>query len=172
MEEIFKTLMFQEMVYDNFEISNLGKLKNIKTNKILKVNLVNGYWGVCISLGSRIHKKTIIIHKAVAETFIPNPDNKPQVNHKDGNKQNNYVDNLEWVTASENLQHAYDTKLRISHKGEARPTSKLKWKDVIYIRKNYIPRDKKYGTRALGRQFNVDHSIISEVVNNIIWKEC
>ena len=68
-----------------------------------------GYKRVCISdNGSQF---TLKVHRVIAEKFIPNPENKPQVNHKDGNKLNNCVDNLEWVTNSENQLHAWSTGL-------------------------------------------------------------
>lgn len=63
------------------------------------------------------HFRQAYIHRLVAETFIPNPENKPTVNHKDGNKLNNNVDNLEWATHSENMQHAFKTGLNHSTKG-------------------------------------------------------
>lgn len=59
-------------------------------------------------------RKIITVHRLVALTFIPNPDNKPQINHIDGNKTNNHISNLEWCTCSENIQHAYDTGLKIN----------------------------------------------------------
>lgn len=55
--------------------------------------------------------KSLPIHRLIAETFIPNPDNKPYVNHKDGNTHNNSIDNLEWVTPGENIKHAWEKEL-------------------------------------------------------------
>jgi hypothetical protein len=91
-----------------YQISNLGRLKSfkkIKTGRILSNKNSNGDY-LSVVLKTKKNTRYCRLHVLVAESFISNPDNKPQVNHKDGNKQNNYVDNLEWVTASENIQHA------------------------------------------------------------------
>ena len=90
---------------EKYEISNLGRIKNIKTNQILKMtNKYGDYFAII--LYDKTHKKSTRIHRLVAETFIPNPLNLKEVNHIDGNKQNNRVDNLEWCTRSENINHA------------------------------------------------------------------
>lgn len=96
---------------DKYQISNLGRVKSLADNKLIERELIrkprigkNGYLYVNLFKGSK--GKTKKIHRLVAETFIPNPDNLPQVNHIDGNKLNNSIDNLEWVTASENVKHA------------------------------------------------------------------
>ena len=108
MLEIWRDIKNYEGIY---EVSNLGRIKSIsrngtiKENRILKPNKVMGYSQVGLQkYGTRKHKK---IHRLVAEAFIPNPENKKEVNHKDGNKANNCVDNLEWVTTSENQLHSY-----------------------------------------------------------------
>ena len=97
--------------YPNYAISNKNNLVlNIKTGRVLKPCKDNhGYLMVVIHNNGK--RKTFKVHRLVAEHFIDNPDNKRCVNHKDGNKLNNDAPNLEWVTDSENMQHAHDTGL-------------------------------------------------------------
>lgn len=158
------------MVYDNFEISNTGILRNKTTGKEYKqCKIKTGYMTVCVSLGSRNNKKLFKIHKCVAEAFLPNPDNKPEVNHIDGDKTNNDINNLEWVTGSENVKHAFDIGIAHARKGEDNTTSKLTWNDVGFIRNCYKGYDKEFGARALGRRFNVCHSTIAAIVHKETW---
>lgn len=99
--------------YDGYEISNLGKIRSFKKDKnnfILKQRITKGGY-LRITLYKNGMAKKYLVHRLVAQTFIPNPENKPQINHLDGNKQNNKVDNLEWCTNSENQKHAYKTGL-------------------------------------------------------------
>lgn len=98
---------------NTYEASTLGHIRNKKTGYILRPRVSE--WGYeQIGLYENGKHSFRYVHKLIAETFIPNPDNKPQVNHKDGNKTNNNVSNLEWVTYSENNKHAYDTGLKKS----------------------------------------------------------
>lgn len=105
-----------------YRISNFGNVMSVNylntgVNQLLAAKKHHtGYLVVVLSLGSRTSKKTCTVHSLVAKNFIPNPDNKPCVNHIDGNKENNRVDNLEWVTYKENTRHAIETGLRDPHK--------------------------------------------------------
>jgi hypothetical protein len=114
--EIWKDINGYEGYY---QISNKGNVRSVdrfdgvhdRTGTVIKQNLKsNGY----LQVGLRKHnqRKYIGVHRLVAIHFIDNPENKPQVNHIDGNKQNNTVENLEWVTQEENQQHAIRTGLR------------------------------------------------------------
>lgn len=104
--EIWKNMKNFEGLY---EVSNNGKIRNSR-KKILKTTLNhNGYVIVYLSKNSKKYAKKV--HRLVAETFIPKIEGKKQVNHIDGNKQNNNVLNLEWCDASENIKHAYKNKL-------------------------------------------------------------
>lgn len=96
-----------------YQASNTGNIKNKETNTILKPGTSGwGYLQVNLYYDSKHH--TRYVHKLIAETFIPNPDNKPKVNHINGIKTDNRVCNLEWVTNSENEKHAYDIGLKSS----------------------------------------------------------
>jgi len=84
-----------------------GVLKKVDCFKKIKpVKAKRGYLEVCLSKMSHSDRKSHKVHRLVAEAFVPNPDNKPHINHKDGNKLNNSFENLEWVTPKENVQHA------------------------------------------------------------------
>lgn len=91
--------------------NNHNQLQYVEPKDMIPhVNNKNGY--VYVMLYKDTEEKNIRLHRIVAEAFIPNPNNLPQVNHIDGNKQNNRVDNLEWCTGSKNIKHAYKTGLR------------------------------------------------------------
>lgn len=95
----------------HYEVSNDGTVRNIKTNTVLDGSHDSrGYRVVSIWHENKMYTKKI--HRLVAIAFIPNPENKPTVNHKDGNKNNNCVSNLEWATHQENIDHAIETGLR------------------------------------------------------------
>lgn len=90
---------------DKYEVSNLGAVRNKNTKQVKTQNIdKHGYARANLKTGRKAEHK--FIHRLVAGAFIDNPSNKPQVNHKDGNKLNNSVCNLEWATGSENMTHA------------------------------------------------------------------
>ena len=103
-----------------------------------------------------------LLHRLIAEAFIPNPENKPEVNHKDGNKLNNEIENLEWVTHSEQRQHAYDTGLQIGAIGSKSHTSVLTEEDIPTIRKRLIEGDSQ---SEIARDYGVHTSIIHGIVD-------
>lgn len=110
--------MWKPLVYknndlsDRYLLSDNGEIFSLKTKKVLKQTITeNGYYGVCISLGSRREKMLIKTHIAVAMNYVDGFKDGLVVNHKDGNKLNNNSSNLEWVTRSENIKHAYKNGL-------------------------------------------------------------
>lgn len=141
MEEIWKPVVGLE---DAYEVSSLGNVRSLareyfingglykKKSVILKGSIsTNGYHRHTLSfLDKRIYKNT---HRIVAEAFIPNPDNKPQINHIDGNKLNNTVSNLEWCDAKENLNHAYKIGLAKGKAGAENSMAELSEEQVLQI---------------------------------------
>lgn len=121
MEE-WKDIVGYEGIY---QISNLGNVKGFKFTSGYKEHLLKPLFdkdGYCkVNLYKDRKLKRVSIHRLVASTFIPNPENKPQINHIDGNKQNNSADNLEWVTSKENIRHSIE-------KGLTKNKGKDNWK--------------------------------------------
>jgi len=131
---------------EDYLISNKGRLKN-KFDIIVSGRIeVNGYQS--IYLGKKTSRK--LIHIVVAKLFIPNPDNKPCVNHKDGNKTNNCIDNLEWNTYSENTQHAFDTNLN-SHSIKVKVINIITKEEKIYPTKVRASQDIKVEIKTFNR---------------------
>lgn len=147
---------------DILMVSNKGDIWSKRSNRVMKPNLhEKGYLLISTKIGGRKGKnKTFRIHRLVAEAFITPIVGKDQVNHKDGNKQNNCVDNLEWVTGSENVRHAFETGLSSVKKGFESGRTALTKENVDYIKSVYKPRCKEFGARALGKKFGVPHSTI------------
>lgn len=164
-EEVWKDVVGYE---DYFRISSLGRVYSKRTSKILKqCKNKAGYYTISSRIGGRAGKAICLrIHRLIAEAFIPNPANKPFINHINGIKTDNSIANLEWVTAQENIVHAYSTGLIIPNSGEKCSRSKLTQIQVDTIRKRYKPYCKKDGVRAIAKEFGLHHSIISRVVNN------
>lgn len=109
MEEVWKDIPNYEKYY---QVSNLGRIKSIRNNKILSLRKdYRGYLDILLSVNGI--KKRYKVHRLVGMAFIPNPDNLPQINHKDENKENNNVLNLEWCTNKYNMNYGTAPKRRL-----------------------------------------------------------
>lgn len=150
----------KKLSIDDYIITKEGNIINKKRGNVLKPQL-NGKGYLRVSIGKQLK----FVHRLVAEKYIPNPNNLPQVNHKDGNKLNNCVDNLEWVSNKDNRKHALENRLHLC--GEKCPWSKLNENDVIYILNNYP----KMTIKDLALKFNVNRNTISHIVHNRTWKQ-
>lgn len=119
--------------FENYLFSKDGRIFSITSNRELKLSMTTtGYK----QFAKKINGKTkfFSVHRLIATAFIPNPENKPQINHKDGNKINNSVENLEWVTSRENILHAISTGLSIP-KGQKLGEHNLAIKSILYNEK-------------------------------------
>lgn len=160
--EIWKGIKGYEGLYS---VSNMGEVKNVLTGRILKKSTtIYGYNLVKLYNNG---KKSFSVHRLVANEFIPNPENKPQVNHKNGIKSDNTVENLEWNTAKENVKHSYLINIA-SNKAERHPNSILNNSQVLEIRKKHSEGVK---TMALAKEYNIKYCTMWKVVVGINYSK-
>lgn len=176
MNEIWKDIIGYKGLY---QISNLCRLKVLtktvyatgkkpyeQKESILGGSLNNnGY--LVFTLYKNKKKKGYPAHRLLALHFLPNPENKPQINHIDGNKLNNSLNNIEWCTIKENAVHAFKTGLRVNPKGEAHGGSKLTDEKVIEIINKYKTGLISY--RQLGVEYGVSSFIVYSIVRRKSW---
>jgi hypothetical protein len=153
--------------FEQYLIFKDGRLWNVNTQRFLKPKTMPGRYQD-VKLQSKESHRYTTFHRLLAEAFIPNPFNLPQVNHLDGNKQNNILSNLEWVTAQENAQHALAAGLKVAPKGEEFSGSKLTEIEVIQIRSEYIPR--VVSRAKLAEKYQVSQGTIQCILERKTWK--
>lgn len=149
--------------------SNYGRTKSFKiaTPKIIKP-VVDQYGYLKVRLNRDNKRRLYSVHILVAKAFVPNPEDKPQINHLDGCKMNNYLENLAWATASENQKHAVE--MHLTKRGTEHYCSHLSENDVRYIRKVYKRGSREFGTRPLARKFGISHAAIRKIIREISYR--
>lgn len=172
--EIWRDIIGYEGLY---QVSSDGRIKRLEFKKrnlltggfstirerILKpVKHYNGYLFVSLCNGEQ---KEFSIHTLVARAFIPNPENKPEVNHKNGVKSDNHISNLEWCTTSENILHAYENGLRPS--GEKHHKSKLTLSQVNEIREL---RKSGMTYKQLSKIYKIRDCSVRDIIIGKTWK--
>ena len=171
MKEIWKNIKGYK---NKYVISNFGRVKSLSRKvwnghnffqskeKILKTYSKARLGYVVVSLSKKNKRKTKRIHRLVAQAFIENSNNKPQINHKNGIKTDNKAVNLEWCTAHENLHHAWKTNLLTQTKYKR----KLSKQKVLEIRKKYIPW--KYSIYKLSKEYNIHFTTVHNIITRRI----
>lgn len=163
MKEVWKDIEGYEGKY---QVSTLGRVRNARTDKIRKLqpNKKDGYIYLTLCR-SKIDQKKVKVHRLSAFAFIENPLNKPFVDHIDGNKHNNNVENLRWVTFQENITAAWETGL-YHMKNEMHPHAKLKNVEVVRIRELL-----KTGMtcKEISVIYNVGRNAINDIKQGRTW---
>ena len=179
-KEIWKDIEGYEGMY---QVSTLGRVKSLDhyakfinkgtpckrfhKGKILKA-IVSRFGYKRLWLRYKRVQRVMSVHRLVAKAFIPNPDNKPQVNHINCIKADNKIENLEWNTTFENMHHAYSNNMIPANRGEKSGTAKLTNKKVLKIRKMFESR--QYTMQFLADKFKVSITTISLIIRRITWK--
>lgn len=151
-----------------YQVSNTGLVRSVdrittgNRKRAIKGKVLSagenqfGYFVVALCKNGK--RKMERVHRLVAIAFLPSDNERPFINHKDGNPKNNHVSNLEWCTQKENVQHAYDTGLR-------KPNRSLTDEQAEYVKSVYVPYSRTFGTGGLARKFGVEPSVIWRTIN-------
>lgn len=176
MQEVWKPVQGYEGIY---EVSNLGRVRSLDRftrNRWGTLRPVAGAMkvpqvkreGYCyLNLYSERKARPMYVHRLVALAFLPNPDDLPQVNHKDGDKANNAVTNLEWCSKSDNCQHAIDEGLYEQARGESSGSAKVTESDVIEMRRLWASGMLQ---KDIAARFGIGRKAVTKIVNRQRWK--
>lgn len=140
---------FEKIPNTNYSVSPLGDIRNDKTGRILKPTAKKDGYCIVVLFINGI-RRTLYVHRLVASVFIPNPLNKREVNHKDGNKGNNAVQNLEWVTSAENKRHCVNVLGKFNRNTISPEAIAAKKKRVICVETGEIYESVTHCARANG----------------------
>jgi hypothetical protein len=160
--EVWKTIKG----FKDYEVSNLGNVKSLsneftRKERLLKKGTIKNGYNIVVLINDK-NKKTKYVHRLVAEAFLENAKNNLCVNHINGVKNDNRVENLEWLSYSENSIHAFKNNLQ--PKGQDRKQSKLTDKEVLEIRGSDLRNVE------LSRLYNISKSTISGIQSGKLWK--
>lgn len=176
-KEIWKDIKGYEGLY---QVSNHGRVRSLDRiaingrrngyrkikGRILRAGKHTGGY-VTVTLSKESVTKSFVVHRLVAESFVNNPLNKPEVNHIDAIKTNNYYKNLEWVTSSENTIKGLELGIMNTARGEQKPNSVLKEEQVIEVKKRILKGDKN---SVIAKDFGVHYMVIQEIKKGRNWK--
>lgn len=159
-DEVIKPIVGYEEYYG---VTSFGRVFNLLTKRELKQYQNNcGYYRVCLCL--KYDSKFLLTHQLVLQAFTENVNNLKEINHIDGCKWNNKIENLEYSTRSENMRHAFDSGIIISKKGSQRYNHKLFENDVMYIKQS------NEKIKDLAAKFKVSNTLICLIKKGYNWK--
>jgi hypothetical protein len=151
-----------------YAVTEDGKVWSYKSGRYIKAFLHRkGYPIYYLSCGSRGQRKIMFGHRLVALTYLANPKNLKEVNHRDCNKQNNHISNLEWCSRLENVQHAYKHNLVPIHRHEKHRNAKITMYTAQEVRRRY--KEGGVYQRDLAREFGVSQRTIWNVIHHLNW---
>lgn len=175
MEEIWKPVLGFE---GHYEVSNLGRVRSLdriatgpsgrqrrRRGQMLR-DVIDRHGYSLVGVNNELGKHLVRVHRLVAEAFCDHPEGCQVVNHKDGNKQNNVSENLEWTTVQGNTQHSFDTGLQLGRKGESHHMGRLTEDGVREIIKRLSAGDLH---ADIANDFGVSFSLIGRIKNGKRW---
>jgi hypothetical protein len=159
-KEIWKSVVGSDGYY---LVSSFGEIKN-KYGHTMRISIdKKGYATINLSKATGVSR---YVHRVVAQNFIPNPENKLQVNHKDGNKKNNKISNLEWATPKENIDHSYGLiTARIGQRHSQAYLTDAQARQIYHLGNNT-----KLKPKEIGDMFGFSHKIVGKIINKRSYK--
>lgn len=160
--------MTKEKIYHGYLVKSDGSIYRKTENGYVAVSLCyshDGYLIACLKVNGKY--KNFMAHRIVAKCFIPNPKNKPEVNHKDFDKENNDISNLEWVTRKENIHHYYKYSDNETQRGDKHPRAKIRTNDISEI---LILHKQGKSYRDIAEKYNVSHNCIGKIIRGETWR--